>query len=552
MKNLLKNNPYRILGVYSNSTSKEKIANKTKLTSYARVGKACNFSGDHVDILGTIERSTDSILDAERSITLAQEQLKYALFWFIKANSVDEIALSNLENGNLDKALEIFDKKNTFSSLINKAMIYCMQGKYDLAIKFQNEVIKNDSFRQSFIEAIVGSKEKFSAEDIYKILIDELKKHLSIEQIYKVFELDPSNPYFTFIKSLFISEPIELIYSAVSATNSSKGTLDDCNKLVNNTKNNIKFLRSLLGENDSQFNHVCDKVADCLLNCVAKYVEDSNDQKKFEYADNFIEYAKNLAKNYQVVERCDNLSNNLTYKKTIDSIKSEIGILKSLISRFAATDYHTFSEIKDFISDAKPNLNKLKEKDHIGEIGLAISSEIVSLAVNAVVINLNSCTYSDYEIQKNIKNGTLYDSYSNAVSILTSIKNFAMNSRAKQYFDDQCYPIYKTYQEISTITNLNNLGNSSYSSNSGYSGNTTKSGCYIATMVYGDYEHPKVKILRKFRDQFLAKHYLGRQFIKFYYKYSPRVVEKTKHMKLFNKFVRGILNIFVGVLQKWY
>ena len=37
-----------------------------------------------------------------------------------------------------------------------------------------------------------------------------------------------------------------------------------------------------------------------------------------------------------------------------------------------------------------------------------------------------------------------------------------------------------------------------------------KEGCYIATLVYGDYEHPKVKILRRFRDDFLLTNYLGK------------------------------------------
>lgn len=30
-------------------------------------------------------------------------------------------------------------------------------------------------------------------------------------------------------------------------------------------------------------------------------------------------------------------------------------------------------------------------------------------------------------------------------------------------------------------------------------------GCYIATMVYGNYDHPQVMVLRDFRDSYLAK-----------------------------------------------
>jgi len=54
-------------------------------------------------------------------------------------------------------------------------------------------------------------------------------------------------------------------------------------------------------------------------------------------------------------------------------------------------------------------------------------------------------------------------------------------------------------------------------------------GCFIATATYGDYDHPDVIRLRKFRDNYLAKKSLGRQFIKTYYSYSPYAANIIKH-----------------------
>lgn len=42
-------------------------------------------------------------------------------------------------------------------------------------------------------------------------------------------------------------------------------------------------------------------------------------------------------------------------------------------------------------------------------------------------------------------------------------------------------------------------------------------GCFIATEIYGDINAKEVKALRKFRDNFLSKNYLGKKFIDFYY-----------------------------------
>ena len=71
---------------------------------------------------------------------------------------------------------------------------------------------------------------------------------------------------------------------------------------------------------------------------------------------------------------------------------------------------------------------------------------------------------------------------------------------------------------------------------------TPKSGCYIATMAYGDYNHPQVILLRNFRDNSLAKFYWGREFIRFYYWLSPKIVERCKNNSFIVQTSRKILD----------
>ena len=49
----------------------------------------------------------------------------------------------------------------------------------------------------------------------------------------------------------------------------------------------------------------------------------------------------------------------------------------------------------------------------------------------------------------------------------------------------------------------------------------TKSGCFIATAVYDNYNHPTVIDLRYFRDYYLDQKKWGKAFIKWYYTHSP-------------------------------
>jgi hypothetical protein len=76
-----------------------------------------------------------------------------------------------------------------------------------------------------------------------------------------------------------------------------------------------------------------------------------------------------------------------------------------------------------------------------------------------------------------------------------------------------------------------------------------KSGCYVATCVYGSYEHEKVKVLRNYRDTKLSKSYLGRLFIKTYYAISPTVVKYLGNNKSFKKFNKKILDKIINKIR---
>lgn len=96
-----------------------------------------------------------------------------------------------------------------------------------------------------------------------------------------------------------------------------------------------------------------------------------------------------------------------------------------------------------------------------------------------------------------------------------------------------------------TSSNSSTSGSSSNGSSGGKSG-----GCYVATAVYGSYDCPQVWVLRRFRDNSLARSVSGRLFIKLYYAISPKLVEAFGSTKPFNLFFRKKLDAFVDKLKK--
>lgn len=77
-----------------------------------------------------------------------------------------------------------------------------------------------------------------------------------------------------------------------------------------------------------------------------------------------------------------------------------------------------------------------------------------------------------------------------------------------------------------------------------------KTGCYIATCVYGSYDCPQVWTLRRYRDFVLAETWYGRLFIKTYYAISPTIVKWFGKTEWFKKLWKNKLDKMVAKLQE--
>ena len=80
------------------------------------------------------------------------------------------------------------------------------------------------------------------------------------------------------------------------------------------------------------------------------------------------------------------------------------------------------------------------------------------------------------------------------------------------------------------------IGSSDPQAFGGYRNSDSTGGCYIATCVYGSYDCPEVRTLRRFRDSVLAKNAAGRLFIRVYYALSPTLVRWFGETKWFRSF----------------
>jgi tetratricopeptide (TPR) repeat protein len=78
-----------------------------------------------------------------------------------------------------------------------------------------------------------------------------------------------------------------------------------------------------------------------------------------------------------------------------------------------------------------------------------------------------------------------------------------------------------------------------------------KSGCFIATASTGSYDHPKVLVLRLFRDEILQHHKLGQKLIAYYYRVSPPIASKIEHSEMRKKLVLKTFINPLAMLATW-
>lgn len=187
--NAIKENPYRTLGLFGNITEKELQKQIAIIKRYTEVGKSKSFDFDF-PFLGEFKREQETVKDAASKIEQAKNKVLYALFWFIKNDPIDEVALNHLKDGNLDKAIEIWEKTlkdsvitaKNFSAASNLATLQLAvttnNGSFDAdqfysAMVLKGKLLTSDAFN-NFITTVTGNDILINRETIIKDFVDEI------------------------------------------------------------------------------------------------------------------------------------------------------------------------------------------------------------------------------------------------------------------------------------------------------------------------------------------------------------------------------------------
>lgn len=539
--NILQNNPYRLLGVYSNSPTKERLANHNRMKAFLKVGKPVSFPLDLPQYLSSINRTEVSVTDADAKLTLPKDQILYAQFWFVKMTPLDDVAFNHLIAGEIDKAEDIWRKRECASSLQNRIVCALMCGKYAGAISIAETLYSNTQYINQLVVAVVGMGGNFNLSDLTFSFIDVLYDEIGAN---KLSSFITNTTWKDYIKDKAVKPIITNIQGAIDVAHKSKGKgatarLEAGRTLMRSTKDMLSDLRRLLSVSDIQYEVIADKLAQEILQCGIDYYNNTNDDDAPHNAMILQKYALSVAVGNLVKNRCKENVDTLEKVGPEYAVRNEIKFLMNIIKQLRGEGGHdkysiimfglclSISDVQGLFEKSIPYINRMKEKlGFSNDLYIKVTSAVVSAAVNAIVEIIN--------MQQSLSLGNadrLKPVISAAISAMGIIGNIDMDTKTSQYYNSNS----------STLVSMNRRLNPS-----------DDGACYIATMAYGDYEHPQVQILRHFRDLYLAQRNWGKWFIKTYYKYSPKLVDKLKNHTLINKFIRKSLDGFISCIKNKY
>ncbi len=392
--NILQNNPYRLLGVYSNSPTRERLANHNRMKAFLKVGKSVSFPLDLPQHLASINRTDISVTDAEAKLTLPKDQMLYAQFWFVKTTPLDDVAFNHLIAGEIDKAEEIWRKRECASSLQNRIVCALIRKNYDCAITCAEILYGNTLYVNQLTSAIIGTGGNSDITTLAFSFLDVLCDEIGAS---KLLPFITNSTWKNHIGEKAVKPLIDSIQGAIDIAKKSKGKssnvrLNAGETLRKNTRSSFLQLKSFLSTKDLQYQMIADKLGLEILQCGIDYLNDSEEPDAAHKAMSLHKYAKSIVVGQMAKDRC---------KENVDILQKIIDNLPPL--EVFAEDRAIHKELRKYcllpdkicyavtlLNNTKPHIQSIKRKLGVSNsYYLKISTQVVGNALSNVIAEVN-------------------------------------------------------------------------------------------------------------------------------------------------------------------
>ena len=393
--NIILQNPYRVLGVYANSSKKEIVANKGKATAFLKVNRPVVFPLDLKGILPPTTRTLEMMNEAEAHLAIAKEQIMYSQFWFLqKLSPLDDVAFNHLLAGNMAGAKEIWSKQDTLSSLQNKLVCYLIENNAGLAIITAEKLY--EKFGDDYITKVdANCTLQMTATDLFHQFIDTLGKEIGMQKLLG-YELSAETK--VYISNRTVGPLISKISAEIDKTKKvnhkdPKARIEAARKLVIATRETFAQLKNILPATDSQYQMIADKLGLEILQCGIDYFNNSKDDDAPHTAMKMQKYAQSIVLGTLAKQRCE--ENVKILQKIIDElppkeVMAEDRAIKAELAKFVKLP-DKISHAVTLLNNTKPHLQSIKQKlGATNTFYLKMSTQIAGHALHNIVEEVNA------------------------------------------------------------------------------------------------------------------------------------------------------------------
>lgn len=558
---LIIENPFRILGLPSNTSEKELQKQLSIIKRYSEIGK--NITSDFdFSFLGKLERNQDKVSRAASQIEQVNNKIFHALFWFIKYNQIDEIALNHLKNNDPNKAIEIWSKL-TATGVVNETNFHAFNNlsTITLGLSISNGTLKPELLKmalelklrfmtassfQMFSSSISGNGFNANTDQFSEKFVDELLARIAVLVQNNQIKFNDVISLFSSTTPKIKKRVIEH-FTLIPIRNIESKIDKASQQLKNNPKNGYKIgeklfldcrdllinLKGILGINDLQYQSLANKLADEILQCSIVHFNNHKNDKEYDPGDDcyrLTKYAESVVTNGPIKHRIkesyefiQEWIDNAPIRKEFNKVQKEIERLNNYLTNLNASTLESAEQVLEY---CKPYLASILEKSGAkSEVYIGMSSLVVNVVMGITIEIFNK--QADIANRFGLVTAELKTTVKRAYLILNYLMSFEMKSDLREKL------------------NINMITISGWNS----SVNPQSSGCYIATLVYGNYHHPQVKILRKFRDNILLESSVGKVIVGTYYRYSPSLVDKLKGKTTIQNIIRILLDQIIKIIK---
>jgi len=416
--NIINENPFRILGVFANSPRRDIVSNKGKIAAFLKVGKNVSFPLDLEGLLGPLNRSEQSVTTAESHLTLAKEQLKYAQYWFLKLTPIDDIAFNHLFAGDLKQAMEIWEKKDSLSSLQNRMVVYLAMGQKFEACSMAEKLYRE--YSDDYLKAVgVSDTLSMTSEELSNQFIDTLGEEIGMIALLPHVS---DSKWRSYIASQAATPLIRKISGEIEQAKKidhkdAAARYRAGESLMKNTQEALSHLKAIMSPSDVQYQVIADKLGIEILQCGIDFFNNSTEFGRHKRAMELQKYAQSIVVGKLAKQRCDenvNILQGLIDKLPPEETANEYLHIQILIAQFRIKP-NDVDVVLDFLNDTCSALVSIKEKlgkDHVFYVQQA--TLVAQIALSKSIDALNRIQAKEYPKLKGLDRETAIKRISHA------------------------------------------------------------------------------------------------------------------------------------------